>query len=168
MRGWLRIPLALAALTILTTPAEGQTVSMTLESDALRSVEGTIPVMSVEWSVANPSAMSTGGGAGSGTASFSTVRIQKRVDAASPQLFLNAAQGARLEEVTLHFMDDGKRLEVQTILLRNVVVTSVQQSTDGGVLTEVVELAFGEIRMTVLDGRQSFEASWNVRENRGG
>ena len=167
MRGWHRIPLALAALAWMATPALGQ-VNMTMEAPGLDGVREGIEVISVQWGVSNPGAGALTGSRGASVASFSTIELRKGVDAASPQLFLRAANGQILREVTLRFVDVRTGSEWQVIRLQNARVASVRQSAEGQGLTEVIELSFEEITMTVTFGRGQWEATWNVAQGRGG
>jgi type VI secretion system secreted protein Hcp len=119
--------------------------------------KGEIEILSWSWGVTQSGSTTTGGGLGAGKVSVQDLSFTKRVDKASPALFLRCASGVHFPSVSLRFT----RPEVTTgedyyvVTLYDVTVTRIQGerppvvggSTDGGIPTERVSLNFTKIEM---------------------
>ena len=91
-----------------------------------------IELNSWSWGVSQTNIGSQSSGAGAGKVSISSFNIMKRVDSASPPLFLRCAQDQRITTATLSFThtnSDGNEVEYYKITLSNVMVSSIQGGT---------------------------------------
>lgn len=107
-----------------------------------------IEVLSWAWGLANPTMVSSGGGAG-GKASFQDLTFTHRVDKASPNIMLACASGTHFKEARLTMRQTGAPASQDFLLigLRDVVVKCVQPSgteTAAG-LMEQVSLNFARV-----------------------
>lgn len=110
------------------------------------------------------------GHGGTGRAEFQDFHITRRVDKASPQLFLACASGKHIKEANLSVRRAGKeQLEYLKIKLSDVLVTSLQEGGSGGdSLMESVSLAFTrfdvEYRPMRADGSlgDAIRAGWDL------
>jgi type VI protein secretion system component Hcp len=101
---------------------------------------------------------------------FNKVTIRKRMDDASPILFLNVVSASRYGEVRLFFIEErgGISMANSIIQLGTVLVTNVETVKESGIVegedkgTEKISLLFGEMRVTV--GTRS--TSWSVITNK--
>jgi len=114
-------------------------------------------------------------GGGTGRASFTDLTIRKQVDAATPLLYLNAAQGTLIREAVLTVRSSGQTpFEFYRITLTDVTISHVQ--TDGAAggerPTETVSLKFAAIEWRYVPQKADGTAGtpvvtrWNVAENR--
>lgn len=131
-----------------------------------------IDVLSLGFSVNNSGAASTGGGAGAGKVQFSAFCISKRVDKASPLLFLGAASGKHIPiaTITLRKAGGGQPFDYLTYTLKDVLITSTRvSSTDAGV--EQISLSFGKLEVKYTpqkpDGSAGtpVEGGWDIGGN---
>lgn len=107
-----------------------------------------IEVLSWSWGVSQPGSMSTGGGGGTGKASFSDLTVMHTMDAASPNLALFSAGGKHIPTVTLTQRKAGEdQQDFLIIKMSDVIISSVQDSgSDGGGLpTESFSLNYAKI-----------------------
>ncbi len=110
---------------------------------------GTIEVQSWTWGVLGGSAGVTGGGAGSGKATFQDLAVVTSISKASPLLLKACATGTHITTVVLHGVKPGERpLEFLTYTLSDAVVTSVQQGdADTGAPVEHVSFGFRKVKV---------------------
>ncbi len=87
-------------------------------------------VESMSWGIA-PSPDPSGGGAGAGKVSVHDISIIKRIDKASPKLFLACATGQHIATVTLSVTRNvlGVEREYYQIILSDVLITSISSAT---------------------------------------
>ncbi|MDB5437870.1 MAG: hypothetical protein JWM33_297 [Caulobacteraceae bacterium] len=108
-----------------------------------------IEVFSFSWGASNPVSIgSSSAGLGAGKVSLSSLNIMKKVDTASPLLFLACCKGTHFPKVNLELRKAGnsKNSEpYQVFELTSVFVESVQQSASSEEATESVSLAYGAI-----------------------
>ena len=106
-----------------------------------------VEVLSYSWGVTNPVHIGSGGGAGTGKATFQDLSIVHRIDKASPKLLEACATGVHLKEATITFRKAGKgQQDFLIIKMNDVIVTGVVQSalsSDAG--SETVSLEFGKV-----------------------
>lgn len=101
----------------------------------------------------------TGGtGGGSGRATFEPVMVQRPIDSFSPALMEAAATGRHLTDVTVRVNYPGTTKLVVTYDLKNVVVTSFEQSGTA----ERFALSYRSIEMTVRRESACFDLVQNV------
>ena len=111
-----------------------------------------IELNSWSWGVTNGgSAYSTTSGAGTGKVSFHDLSFTKKVDAASPKLFLHCAKGTHFQKVTLTSRKAGETpQEYLVITLEEVLITSIQLAGSGPgdeIPSEQVTLNFAKATM---------------------
>lgn len=121
-----------------------------------------IVVLSFSESVSNvPTIGGSGGGAGAGKAVFADLTIAKMMDAASPLLYLNCAQGTRIGSATLTLCDQTTQAAFYTIKLSGVYVTSVQ--TSGSSLSDVRPNEMVTLHFETIDVKyQQLDSGGNV------
>ncbi|TLX69458.1 MAG: type VI secretion system tube protein Hcp [Thaumarchaeota archaeon] len=113
-----------------------------------RQHAGEIDVLSYSWGVSNTVGSSSTGGAGAGKASFDVFTFTHKVDKASPLLFVHAAKGEHIKDVTFTARKaGGDPFEFLTIKLSDVIVSSVKQGSNGEYPTESVSFNYGKIEI---------------------
>jgi type VI secretion system secreted protein Hcp len=144
------------------------------ESTARGGHEDWIEIESFGWGESRPSG-GTGQGRRRSLASFSDVSVVKKVDAASPNLYLACASGKHYPTAVLEVRKAGSRESYFTIRMENVLVSSVSvsHSADQAEPIEEVSLTYGKIHWEYApqDGTGpggKVEASWNLQENKQG
>lgn len=106
---------------------------------------------SFQYGISNTSTIGSGsGGAGAGKAVASEVTLAKRLDSASPELFLACAMGTIVPEVKIELVkpDEFSTPKVfYRITLSDVIVSAVSNSGADGqdVVTESISLNYGKI-----------------------
>jgi type VI secretion system secreted protein Hcp len=140
--------------------------------------KGEIDIMSFSWGAVQTGTSAVGGGAGSGKVSLQDLHITKKVDGASPLLFLNCANGTHIKEANLVVRKaGGDQLEYLKIKLTDILVSSYQPSGHSGggddIPTEAVSLNFAKIEMNYqpqgADGKAlggPILAGWDVKANK--
>jgi type VI secretion system secreted protein Hcp len=106
-----------------------------------------IEVLSFSWGVTNSGTMATGGGAGTGKATFQDLVIVHNIDKASPDLLRACATGSHLKEATITHRKAGKgQLEFLTVKMNDVIITGVTHGgATGQPYSETVSLAFAKV-----------------------
>jgi type VI secretion system secreted protein Hcp len=143
-------------------------------TDAIYKPLNAIEVMSWSWGASNPVTIgSSSAGSGAGKVSISSMNIMKKVDTASPLLFLACCQGDHFDEVHLEVRKagaaDGKAYQIMTML--EVFVESVQESASSEEGTESISLAFGTLQFSYApqDAKgalgTAIPAGWNAKTN---
>jgi type VI secretion system secreted protein Hcp len=96
--------------------------------------------------------VSTAGGHTTERASLSDLTFRKLADVSSPILQQTCATGKTIPKARLEFMradGDGRPICYFTVELENVMISGVSpNSGDGGILTELVHLAYAKIKWT--------------------
>jgi type VI secretion system secreted protein Hcp len=150
--------------------------------------KGEIDVLSYNWGVSQTvsgSAVGTGAGMGAGKAHFQSFTIRKKVDASSPLLMLNCANGAVLAANAFCVRKaGGEQLEYLKIKLTNVMVSSVKGHAneawaDGGeaaideIPTEEISFVFQKLEQSYQpqgpDGKAlggPILAGWDLSANK--
>ena len=109
-----------------------------------------IEVLSFSWGVTNPGSHATGGGGGTGKATFQDLSIVHKIDKASPKLLDACATGEHLKEATITHRKAGKgQQEFLIIKMNDIIITSVAVggSGDGGDTAENVALRFAKVAL---------------------
>lgn len=139
--------------------------------------KGEIDIASFSWGAHQAGTSATGGGGGSGKVSFQDLHITKKVDSASPLLFLNCANGAHIKEGNLVVRKaGGTQLEYLKIKLTDILVSSYTPSGTAGagddIPFESVSLNFSKIEVSYqpqgADGKAQggpILAGWDVKAN---
>ena len=93
----------------------------------------TIEVQSFSWGISNPGSFASGGGGGTGKASFQDLHFTASVSKASPLLALASATGQHISKAVLHVRKSGDNpQEYYTITLTDVLVSSYQAGGNEG------------------------------------
>ena len=144
------------------------------ESTARGGHEDWIEIESFGWGESRPSG-GTGQGRRRSLATFSDVSVVKKVDAASPNLYLACASGKHYPTAVLEVRRPGSRESYFTIRMENVLVSSVgvSHSAEQAEPVEEVSLTYGKIHWEYApqDGKGpggKVEASWDLQENKQG
>ncbi len=134
-----------------------------------------IEVLSWNWGISQPGSMQSGGGGGSGRASFYDLSFVHRFDKASPNLMRLCATGEHVDEAKLTVRKAGKDPQEYLVMtMEKVFVTQVQPSGPNGEggLAENVNLQFAKVGIEYspqkedgsLDAAVSF--SYNIKANK--
>ncbi|ADU91658.1 Hcp family type VI secretion system effector [Taylorella equigenitalis] len=84
-------------------------------------------IESFAWGATQPGSMATGGGGGTGKASFNDLHVICRIDRAAPTVMKHCATGKHLDKVEISVNKaGGEQVEYSKITLEDVLVTSVQ------------------------------------------
>lgn len=133
-----------------------------------------IEIDSFSWGASRPST-ATGRTRGGSRTSFSDMSVVKKVDAASPNLYLACASGKRLPSAVLEVRKPGTRMSYYTIRMYDVRISSVSVSSSEGSAepVEEVTLSYGKISWEYVPpdaaGRGArFEATWDLAANKRG
>lgn len=137
--------------------------------------KGEIELESFSWGATNEPAPGVGGGAGAGKVAIQDLHVVKKIDKASPRLFLACASGQHHKEAVLTARKAGQaQQEYLIIKLGDVVVTSFQ--TGGSEASETphdsVSFDFGRIELQYrpqkADGSldAAIKAGWDVKKNK--
>jgi type VI secretion system secreted protein Hcp len=106
-----------------------------------------IDVLSYSWGITNPATIKTGGGGGTGKATFQDLVIVHKIDKASPSLLLACATGEHLKDATFTERKAGKgQQEFLIIKMNDVIITSVVQGgSTAEPASETVSLEFAKV-----------------------
>jgi type VI secretion system secreted protein Hcp len=106
-----------------------------------------IEVLSFSWGVTNADSVISGGGGGTGKATFHDLIIVHNIDKASPLLMKACATGAHLKEATITHRKAGKgQREYLIVKLNDVIITGVTDGDASGQPgSETVSLAFAKV-----------------------
>lgn len=107
---------------------------------------GEIEIESFSWGVTQSGGFVGGGGAGAGKATASPFVIVKRVDKASPVLFLACATGKHIPSATLTAQRSGPNVAFLQIELKDILISSFKDAGNGGELP-LEEVAFNFARI---------------------
>lgn len=113
----------------------------------------------------------------SGRSVWKDIEVKSSMGLATPTLFLKSSGGEDILFVKIHYWETdaaGKPVEVYTLVLDHVIITSVSLAPDfkTGDLTQTVTMAFKKATMTYNSktaappkGKNS--SSWSLEENKG-
>jgi len=110
--------------------------------------KGEIDVLAWSWGISQSGNTHSGGGSGSGKASFQDISVTKYVDKASSSLMRMCAKGTHIPSGQLTVRKAGDQpLEYIVMKLENILVTSVSTGGSGGEdrLTENITLNFAKL-----------------------
>ncbi len=137
---------------------------------------GEIEILSFSFGATNSGATSSGGGLGSGKATFSSFRFNKLYDASSPALFQGTATGTHYKTATFAFRRPGGEspADFLTIKLEDVLISGYEQGgTKEPPLLEDVALNAAKIEIEYRpqgrDGKLGtpIKASYDLAQNKG-
>jgi type VI secretion system secreted protein Hcp len=149
--------------------------------------ENSIEVLAYSFGASNAATVRLGtgltAGARGGKVNVQDISITKRVDGASPLIFLGCVKGTRFPSVVLSGLrssSTGESVEYLTIKLTDVIVSSISagaggaEGTDGttgdGSAYENISFKFSRVEVSVLNNKtgQPQKASWDLATNKGG
>ena len=153
---------ALVLLGSLAFPALAQGQRSVLEIDGIPQQ---IDVQSWSWGVTQTGSARAGAGGGAGRAQFEPFTVTKRVDATSPQLFVDTASGRHVPRVTLTVRSSGGGYLRYT--LEDVLISGLTVETSTGAPTESLSFNYGKIEIEVGGQGQAapVKAGWDVARN---
>ena len=143
----------------------------TLQADMVLEIDGIpqqIEVQSWSWGVTQTGAARAGAGRGAGRAQFQPLTVTKRVDATSPQLFVDTASGRHLPRVALTVrLAGGASSEYVRYTLEDVLISSITVDTSTGAPTESLSFNYGKIEIEYGAPGQAgpVKAGWDVMRN---
>lgn len=165
--GVLATPGSAWAMAIFLRIQNGQGGLLVEGDSTVQGHEGEIELLGVSFKVTNPVSIgSASGGAGSGKASFSEIVVTKRVDKASPKLFLATAMATHYPQALITFFDTNKKGQLLlrfTIELTLVFVSSYQDGGNLDGLSESISFSVGQIKLTEAASGET--AVWNQVTN---
>ncbi|OZI37314.1 Hcp1 family type VI secretion system effector [Bordetella genomosp. 10] len=137
-------------------------------------------ILSFSWGATQPGSMATGGGGGSGKASFNDLHVVARIDKAAPAVMKHCAGGKHLSKVELSICKaGGTQIEYSKITLDDVMVTSVQLSGDNTATSAdpeyvLVNYAFQASKVTQQYWEQTdkggkgaeSQVAWDIKQNK--
>jgi len=132
-------------------------------------------IVSFSWGATQPGNMGSGGGGGTGKASFNDLHVIARIDKASPAVMKHCASGKHLSKVEVSVCKaGGEQIEYSKITLEEVLVTSVQLSCDQESERVLVNYAFqaGKVKQQYWEqsnqGSKGAESlvSWDIKQNK--
>lgn len=132
---------------------------------------GEIDVSGFGFGVTNSGSFSVGGGGGAGKANLSDLSINKKVDKASPELFLASASGEHIAKATLTVRRKGSTANLYVIVLNDVLVSGLQTGAKDAI-TETVTINFTKIEISYTpvkeDGTSGppVKTGWDVKQNK--
>jgi type VI secretion system secreted protein Hcp len=176
--GGLLVAGALAALAAVPLPAAADDVFLRLDGIRGESADakhrGEVEILSYTHSLTGAFAPGAGG-ASAGKTVCGPVTITKFIDASSPDLLLDVANGRHIPTAVFTFRRPGgaSQLEYYKVMLDDVIITEIQQSdTKSGRATEKVSLIGRRYRFEYVlqgpDGRVAGvpKAGWDCVDNK--
>ena len=119
-----------------------------------------IEIESFSWGVSQSGTTAAGGGAGAGKANFNDLSFTKRLDKASPVLFVKSATGAHIKEAVLTIEKAGDGFQVAEIKLSDILVSGLTQGgSSNSVPAESVSLNYAKIEVTYFPRRPTAPAT---------
>jgi type VI secretion system secreted protein Hcp len=133
-----------------------------------------IEILSFSFGISQQGGMGYGGGGGAGKANFEDLSFHKRVDKASPVLFLACATGKHIDEAVLVVRKaGGEQEEYLKVTMRECLVSSVHEAgNEGAIVLESVRFNFTEcvFQYRTQGAKGTLEApvigGYNVKEQR--
>jgi type VI secretion system secreted protein Hcp len=116
----------------------------------VKGFEDQIQLLSWSWGMSHGGTTHHGTGGGAGKVSVGDLSFTHYVDAASPGLILACCNGKHFDEATLTMRKAGEKpLDYLIIKLKDIIVTSVQQSgsSGGDLVTESFSLNFAKFEV---------------------
>ena len=135
--------------------------------------KGEIELESFSWGETNAGTTAAGSGRGAGKVNMQDLQVAKKLDKASPLLFLACATGQHLKEAILTARKAGKgQLEFLVFKFRDLLVSSYQLGAADEAPTEQVSFNFSRIEIEYRpqkpDGSldTAAKAGWDLKANK--
>ena len=128
--------------------------------------KGEIEVESYSWGESNMGSAGHGGGSGAGKVVAQDLTINKRVDKASPVLFIACATGQHFKEGLLTIRKaGGGQQEYLKIKMEEILVSSYQTgATNGAIVQESVSLHFSKLEMAYKEQKADGSLGGEVKQ----
>ena len=112
------------------------------------SHSGEIEISSYSLGVSQQGTMGSGMGGGAGKARFSDLHVTKRLDKASPNLFVACATGKHIDSALLTVRKaGGDQVEYLKVTMTDCIVSSYQESgAEGAIPLESVSFNFAKVK----------------------
>lgn len=132
-------------------------------------------IVSFSWGASQPGSMASGGGGGTGKASFNDLHVVSRLDRAAPAVMKHCASGKHLAKVEVSVCKaGGNQVEYSRITLDEVLVTSVQMNSDDESDAVLVTYAFQAAKVKQQYWEQTEKGSkgaeslvaWDIKQNK--
>jgi type VI secretion system secreted protein Hcp len=133
----------LAVPVFAASNSKGDTSPATVSLDGFQALSA----MTYSFGISNTISDSTGGGGGAGKATLSDFTFTKTMDASSSKLFKSCASGSHIKQGQIT-VRDAKGNTLNQITLTDVLVRSVQTSSDGNTVTESISLTYAKIEFS--------------------
>jgi len=142
-----------------------------------KSQPGEIEIESFSWGAAQLGASSHGTGAGAGKVSMNDFHFVMRTNSASPNLFLNCANGKHLKEAKLTCRKaGGKQEKFLVVTMSDCLISSYQTggSQGGEVPMDQISLNYSKIEVDYLAQdekgitKSAGKKHWDMKTNTGG
>lgn len=133
-----------------------------------------IEILHYSFGVTQQGTMGYGGGGGAGKANFQDLSFSKRIDKASPNLFVACATGKHIPEITLTVRKaGGQQEEYLKVTMKDCIISSYHESGSEGAMP-LEEIAFNfteakyEYKPQNADGTlgAAVTGGYNVKEQR--
>jgi type VI secretion system secreted protein Hcp len=132
-------------------------------------------IMSFSWGATQPGSMVSGGGGGTGKASFNDLHVVARIDKASPAVMKHCVSGKHLGKVEISVCKaGGDQVEYTKVTLEDVLVTSVQLIGADDSESVMMNYAFQAARVKQQYWEQTDKGSkgaeslvaWDIKQNK--
>jgi type VI secretion system secreted protein Hcp len=142
----------------------------------VKGFEGWIEVDSFSWGASNPTSIGSGtSGAGAGKVTFNPFHITKKIDKASPKLFLACCSGSHYATASMYMRKAGGtavtywKLDFKTVFCKDLELEV--GGDDGDVPIENITFVYGAVQITYTpqkaDGSPdaAIVSAWNQIKN---
>lgn len=141
-----------------------------IQGDMVLEVEGIaqpIQVLSWSWGVTQTGSARAGAGGGAGKAQFKDLTVTKKLDAASPQLFVDAASGRHIARAALTVRPTRGSQEYVRYTLTDVLISGVSVDGSSGAPVESLSFNYGKIEWEYgsSSGGPTVKGGWDVSRN---
>jgi type VI secretion system secreted protein Hcp len=134
-----------------------------------------IDIISYQWGATQAGSMASGGGGGAGKVSFNDLTVVTRLDKACPAILKFCSSGKHVSEVKVSLCKAGTtQIEYSTIVLKDVIITSVNTGGAGSNEQVLISYAFQSSQVEFhywvqqKDGTKGAESQmgWDVKANK--
>ena len=141
-----------------------------IQGDMVLEIEGIpqpIEVLSWSWGVSQTGSGRAGAGGGAGRAQFKDLTVTKKLDAASPQLFVDTASGRHIARATLTIRPRSGSQEYMRYTLSDALISGVSVEASSGASVESLSLSYGKIEWEYgsSTGGPAVQGGWDLSRN---
>ncbi len=137
---------------------------MVLEIDGIPQP---IEVLSWSWGVTQTGSPRAGAGGGAGKTQFKDLTVTKKLDAASPQLFVDTAAGRHIARATLTVRPTPGSQEYMRYTLTEALISGVSVDSSSGAPVESLSFNYGKIEWEYgsSTGGPTVQGGWDLTRN---